>query len=69
MFDRRNPEAHFVDLAKLKETRDPKTYIFEFLKISIMVPYLSTTIRVCIFIDELREPFHKLVESTRTTTI
>ena len=37
-FDWREPEEHFVELTKLKQTRNPDTYISEFLRLSVMVP-------------------------------
>ena len=36
-----DPEEHFVELTKLKQTRSPDTYISEFLRLSVMVPDLS----------------------------
>ena len=39
-FDRRDPEAAFMGLANLKQSGNPKTYISEFLRLSIMVPDL-----------------------------
>ena len=43
IFDRRDPEAPFMGLAKLKQSGNAKTYISEFLRLSVMVPYLSAT--------------------------
>ena len=40
-FDRKDPEEHFVQLTKLKQTGNLETYISEFLKLSVMVPDLS----------------------------
>eukprot|EP00253_Pinus_taeda_P033610 PITA_33610 len=44
-FDRRGPEQHFVELTRLKQTGSPKTYITDFLRVSVMVPDLSTARR------------------------
>ena len=63
-FDRRDPEEPFIELAKLKQLGNPETYISEFLKLSVMVPNLSTARRVYMFIDGLDEPLHRLVNST-----
>ena len=68
-FDRREPEATYIELAKLKKSGNPKTYIYEFLKISIMVLDLFVARRVYTFIDGLGEPLHGLVRSTKPTTI
>ena len=40
-FDRRDPEQHFVELTRLKQTGSPETYISDFLRVSVMVPDLS----------------------------
>ena len=40
-FDRRDPEEHFVELTRLKQTESPNTYISDFLRLSVMVPDLS----------------------------
>ena len=68
-FDRKDPEEHFVELTKLKQTGNMETYISEFLKLSVMVPDLSVAMRVYMIIDELAEPFRGLVRSTRTTML
>ena len=68
-FDRRDPEAPFMGLAKLKQSGNRETYISKFLKISVMVPDLSAARRVYMFIDGLEEPLHGLVKSTKPTTL
>ena len=50
-FDQRDPKAPFIGLAKLKQSGNPETYISEFLKLSFMVPDLSATRRVYMFIN------------------
>ena len=45
-FDRRYLEAPFMGLTKLKQSRNPKNYIFCFLKLSVMVSDLSAARRV-----------------------
>ena len=50
-FDRRDLEAPFIGLAKLKQLGNPETYILEFLKLFVMVPDLSVARRVYMFID------------------
>ena len=42
-FDQRDPEEHFVELTKFKQTGRPETYISEFMRLSVTVPNLSTT--------------------------
>ena len=64
-FDRRDPKEHFVELTKLKQTKSLDTYISEFLKLSVMVPNLSSAKMIYMFIDGLEEPLRGLVRSTR----
>ena len=52
-FNRKDPKAPFMSLAKLKQSINAKTYISEFLRLSIMVPDLSVARRVYMFIDGL----------------
>ena len=52
-FYKRDPEAPFVGLAKLKQLANPESYIFGFLKLSIMVPDLFTIRRLYMFIGGL----------------
>ena len=68
-FDRSYLEAPFVSLAKLKQSGNAEHYIFEFLRIFVMVPNFSTTRTVYVFIDGLDEPLHGLVKSTKPTTL
>ena len=68
-FDQRDPEAPFMGLVNLKQLGNPETYISELLKLSILVPDLSATRRVYMFIDGLEEPLHGLVKSTKPTTL
>ena len=68
-FDQRDPEEQFVELTKLKQTGRPDTYIMEFLRLSVMVPDLSTAHMIYMFIDGLTKPLRGLVRSTRPTTL
>ena len=45
-FDRRDPKAPLIWLARLKPSGNPESYISEFLKLFIMVPDLSVARRV-----------------------
>ena len=58
-----------MGLAKLKQSGNPETYIYKFLKLSVMVPHLSTARRVYMFIDGLVEPLHGLVKYNKPTTL
>ena len=68
-FDRRDPKAPFMSLAKLKQSGNTKSNISNFLRLSVMVPDLSAARRVYMFIDGLDEPLHGLVKSTNPTTL
>eukprot|EP00253_Pinus_taeda_P027576 PITA_27576 len=67
-FGQRDPEQHFVELTRLK-TGSPKTYIADFLRVSMMVPNLSTARRVYMYVEGLAEPLRGLVRSTRPATL
>ena len=68
-FDKKDPKEKFGELTKLKQTGSPKTYIFEFLRLSVMVPDLSEPRKTFMFIDGLAEPLRGLVRSTRPITL
>ena len=68
-FDQRDLEQHFVELTKLKQTGSPKTYISDFLRVSVMVPDLSAARMIYIFVEGLAEPLRGLVRSTRPATL
>eukprot|EP00253_Pinus_taeda_P016285 PITA_16285 len=68
-FDRRDPEKHFVELTRLKQTGSPETYIADFLRVSVMVPDLSTTRRVYMYVEGLAKPLRGLVRSTKPATL
>ena len=68
-FDRRDPEQHFVKLTRLKQTESPKTYIADFLRVSLMVPDLSAARMIYMFVEGLAEPLRGLVKSTRPATL
>ena len=69
IFDPRDPEAHFVELTKLKQQGDLEDYIVEYLKLSVMVANLTMRRRVSMFIDGIAETFHGLVKCTKPTTL
>ena len=66
-FDRRDPEQHFVELTRLKQTGSPETYIADFLRVSMMVPDLSVAWMIYMFV--VAEPLQGLVKSTRPATL
>ena len=68
-FDRRDPEQHFVELTRLKQTGSPETYIADFLRVSVMVLDLSTAWRVYIYVEGLADPLRGLVQSTKLATL
>ena len=68
-FDRRDPEQHFVELTRLKQTGSPETYIADFLWVSVMVLDLSAALMIYMFGEGLVEPLRGLVRSTRPATL
>ena len=68
-FDRRDPEQHFIELMRLKQTGSSENYIADFLRVVVMVPDLSTARRVYMYVEGLAEPLRGLVRSTRLATL
>ena len=68
-FDWRDPEQHFVELTRLKQTGSPETYIADFLRVSVMVLDLSAARMVYMFVERLVEPLQGLFRSTRPATL
>ena len=68
-FDQGDLEQHFVELTRLKQTGNPETYIVDFLRVSVIVPDLSTARRIYMFVEGLAEPLRGLVKSTRPATL
>ena len=68
-FDRRDPEQHFVELTRLKQIGSLETYIAGFLRVSVMVPDLSTARRVYMYIEGLAKSLRGLVPSNRPATL
>eukprot|EP00253_Pinus_taeda_P018255 PITA_18255 len=56
-------------MTRLKQTGSPKTYIADFLRVSMMVPDLSIAQRVYMYVEGLAEPLRGLVRSTRPATL
>eukprot|EP00253_Pinus_taeda_P002225 PITA_02225 len=56
-FDRRDPKQCFVELTSLKLTASPETYIADFLRVSVMVPDLSTTRRIYMYVEGTCTPY------------
>ena len=68
-FDRKDPEQHFFELTKLRQTGSAEAYISDFLRVSVMVPDLSTARMVYMFVEGLSEPLRGLVRLTRPATL
>ena len=69
IFERKDPELPFKELAQLKQVGTPKAYMLEFEKLSIMVSDVSMARLVLLFTEGLIEPLRGLVKSHRTTTL
>ena len=68
-FDRKDPEQHFFELTKLRQTGSAEAYISDFLRVSVMVPDLSTARMVYMFVEGLSEPLRGLVRSNKPATL
>ena len=68
-FDQRDPKQCFVELTRLKHIGSPETYIADFLRVSVMVPNLSATLMIYMFVKGLEEPLRDLVRFIRLATL
>lgn len=68
-FEMKDPKDHFREMARLKQTGSAEAYISKFLRLSVMVPNLSESRRVFMFIEGLAEPLKGLVKSNIPTTL
>jgi hypothetical protein len=55
-FDQGDIELHFREPAQLRQTRSPETFIEEFHRVVIMVPYVSQDSLFILFYEGLMEP-------------
>ena len=55
LFDRKDPELNFKDLAQLKQTGTVDNYVTEFQRLSVLVIDISERRRIVLFMDGLRE--------------
>ena len=56
IFDRRNPDISFRDLAHIRQVGTPKAYISKFKKVAAMVTDISNSRLILLFTEGLAEP-------------
>jgi hypothetical protein len=69
MFDKKDPEIHFRELAQLKQTGTPDAYITDFQRMAVMVTDISQQRLVMLFTEGLVEPLRGWVKAFRPTTL
>jgi hypothetical protein len=67
MFDRRDPEIHFRDLAQLRQTGTSDTFITEFQWVAVAVIDISEPRLIMLFMKGLTEPLRGWVKAYRLT--
>jgi hypothetical protein len=63
MFDRRDPEIHFRDLAQLRQTGTTEPFITEFQRVSVAVTDISEPRLIMLFTEGLTEPLRGWVKA------
>ena len=68
LFDKRDQEIHFRELAQLKQTGSADAFISEFQRIVVMVKDISESRLIMLFTETLTEPLREWVKSYRPTS-
>jgi hypothetical protein len=68
-FDREDPDHHSMELTKIKQTGSAETFIEEFQKVSVMVPDVSESKLLMMYIEELIEPVKGWVKYFKHVTL
>ena len=69
IFEQKDPELSFKELAQLKQVRTPTDYMMEFQKLSVKVVDVTIGRLVLLFIEGLAEPLKFVVKSHKPTTL
>jgi hypothetical protein len=68
-FERKDPEIHFRELAQLRQTSTPETFITEFQRMVVKVTDISEQRLVMLFTEGLVEPLKGWVKDFRPPTL
>ena len=68
-FDRKDPEIHFRELAQLRQTGSPESYISEFQRVAVMVTNITEPRLIMLFIEGLAEPLRGWVKAYKPATL
>ena len=63
IFDRRDHDISFRDLAHIRQVGTPEAYILEFQKVAVMVIDISKSSLILLFTEGLVEPLKGLVKA------
>ena len=69
IFDRRDPENHFRDLAQLRQTGTAEAFISEFQRVALVVTDISEPRLVMLFTEGLTEPLRGWVKAYRPNSL
>ena len=69
IFDKKDPEVHFKELASLKQTRTPDAYITEFQRLAVTVNDTSEARIMMLFIEGLSESLRSWVKAFKPVTL
>jgi hypothetical protein len=69
MFDRRDSEIHFRDLAQLRQTGTSEVFITKFQRVAVAVTDISEPKLIMLFTEGLTEPLRGWVKAYRPPTL
>ena len=68
-FDQKDPEIHFRELAQLRKTGSPDSYILEFQRVAVMVTNIREIRLIMLFTKDLTEPLRGWVKAYKPTSL
>ena len=68
-FDKRDPEIHFRELARLKHDDSVEAFISEFQRVAVMVTDVSERRLVLLFTEAFTEPLRGWVKAYKPSTL
>ena len=69
IFERKDLELPFKELAQLRKVGTPRAYMLEFENLSVMVSYVYMARLLLFFTEGLLEPLRGLLKSHNPTTL
>ena len=69
LFDKKDPEIHFMDLAQLKQTSSAETFVSELQRVAVMVSDISKSRLIMLFTEAPTYPLRVWVEAYMPITL